>query len=141
LQSGFNLTDYDATVFTTALQLPRVLDLAQFENHVVGVPCGGDLQGLIERIVTLNPIDEVEKLVQQVLAVNLQRQIANSLDAKLQGAINALDDHNANNDQAAINKLEAFINEVQAQAGGAISTTDAELLVALATAIISSLQS
>ena len=70
---------------------------------------------------------------------NLQQGIENSLDAKLDSALNALSDVNQNNNQAAINSLQAFINAVNAQRGSKITNEQADALVAVAQAIINSL--
>ena len=63
----------------------------------------------------------------------------NSLDAKLDAAINALNDVNENNNVAAINSLQAFINAVQAQSGKAIPVEDANALIVKAQAAIAAL--
>jgi hypothetical protein len=55
--------------------------------------------------------------------------------------VNALDDVNVNNDVAAINKLEAFINEVEAQSGDQIPVAEATALIATAQQIIDLLTS
>ena len=68
-------------------------------------------------------------LVLQVEDMNLQSGISNSLDAKLQSALDALDDINSNNDVAAINSLEAFVNAVEAQRGKKISNEIADSLI------------
>jgi hypothetical protein len=57
----------------------------------------------------------IENLVAIVISLNLHLGISNSLDAKLSSALNALDDLNENNDVAAIDSLNAFINAVEAQ--------------------------
>jgi hypothetical protein len=75
-------------------------------------------------------------LVNQVIALNLQRGISNSLDAKLQAALAALEDVNVHNDGAAINSLNAFINAVLAHRGNQIPTTDADNLIAAAQQLI-----
>ena len=54
-------------------------------------------------------------LIAEVIGLNLNQGIANSLDAKLGSALDALGDMSSNNDQGAINKLGAFINAVEAQ--------------------------
>ena len=59
--------------------------------------------------------------------------IKNSLVSKLENVIKQLDKGNNN---TAINKLNAFINEVNAQSGKKISTSDANLLIAYAEGII-----
>jgi hypothetical protein len=86
-----------------------------------------------------DPIVAVNNLVEDVLDLNLQTGIANGLDAKLDSALSALDDLNENNDVAAINSLEAFINAVEAQRGHKIPEADAVVLIAAAQAIIDDL--
>ncbi len=78
----------------------------------------------------------IQKLIDKVMALNLQQGISNSLDVKLDAALNALDDVNVNNDVAAINSLEAFVHAVEAQRGKSITETDADELIADARAII-----
>jgi hypothetical protein len=87
-------------------------------------------------VMTLTPAEAIEELVAEVLALNIQNGISNSLDAKLDAVLRALDDANENNDVAAINALEAFINAVEAQSGNHISTEDANALIAAAEVII-----
>ena len=87
------------------------------------------------RVATIaEPVDPVEllmELTQKVIALNLQQGISNSLDAKLQAAMQAaLEDINENNDVAAINNLEAFINAIKAQRGNKIPEADADALIA-----------
>jgi len=82
-----------------------------------------------------------EQLESQVVDLNLQQGIENSLDAKLETVQLALDDLNANNDVAAINSLRAFINAVVAQRGKKIPEEDADALIAAAQAIIAALES
>ena len=59
----------------------------------------------------------------------MQKGIANSLDAKLGAALNALSDLQLNNDAAAINALNAFINAVTGQSFW-IGTSAAAALIA-----------
>jgi len=83
-----------------------------------------------------DPVAMIEDLVLLVEEIDLQQGIERSLDAKLDAALQALDDLNENNDVSAINKLQAFINEVEAQRDNKISTEQADALVAVAQAII-----
>jgi uncharacterized delta-60 repeat protein len=92
-------------------------------------------------VSTLTPVEGIEQLVAEVLALNLQNGISNSLDAKLDAVLRALDDANENNDIAAINALEAFINAVEGQRGDKISTEDADALIATAQEAIAALSS
>lgn len=83
-----------------------------------------------------DPIQLIEALIDTVTGMNLQQGIDNSLDAKLDAALNALDDVNANNDAAAINTLQAFISAVEAQRDNKITSAQADELIAAAQAII-----
>jgi hypothetical protein len=71
--------------------------------------------------------------------LNLQQGIDNSLDAKLEAAKKALEDLNENNDGAAINSLQAFINAVEAQRGKALTEEQADMLIEMVQRIIDSL--
>ncbi|OGM14302.1 hypothetical protein A3A76_00120 [Candidatus Woesebacteria bacterium RIFCSPLOWO2_01_FULL_39_23] len=75
-----------------------------------------------------------------VISFNLQNGIENSLDQKLEAAQNALNDVNENNDQAAINSLQA-INSVEAQRGDKIANEQADALIAATQEIIAALSS
>lgn len=89
----------------------------------------------------LTPAQAIQNLVKIVKSLNLQQGIDNSLDAKLDAALKALDDIKQNNDAAAINSLKAFIQEVKAQRGKSLTDTQADLLINTAQAIIDSLSS
>ena len=88
-----------------------------------------------------DPVVLLQALAGKVFGLNLQQGISNSLDAKLDAALKAIDDINANNDVAAINTLQAFINAVQAQWGNKISEADADALIVTAQQIIDLLSS
>jgi hypothetical protein len=90
-------------------------------------------------IIVLTPSEAIEDLADIIEDLNLQQQIENSLDAKLDSALRALDDLNENNDAAAINSLQAFINAVEAQRGNKITDEQADTLISAAQAIIDSL--
>jgi hypothetical protein len=92
------------------------------------------------RVKVLTAGEGIIQLITKVLALNLQAGIENSLDAKLDAALQALDDLNANNDVAAINATEAFINAVEAQSGNKIQPEDADDLIDTAINIIVALQ-
>ncbi len=76
------------------------------------------------------------EIVTEVLNIDLQEGISTSLAAKLESALAALEDARAENDQAAINTLGAFINAVEAQRGKKISNEDADRLIGVAEEII-----
>ena len=70
-----------------------------------------------------------------VQTLNLSNGISNSLDAKLQNALQALDDANAGDTPSACNRMGAFINEVSAQAGKALTAGQATQLASLASQV------
>jgi hypothetical protein len=86
-----------------------------------------------------DPKGMIELLIADVATINDAQGIVNSLDAKLNVAFDALDDANASNDASAVSKLEAFINEVEAQRGKKITDAQATALVTDAEAIIAAL--
>jgi hypothetical protein len=83
-----------------------------------------------------DPAELLGELAGKVFGLNLQYGIENSLDAKLDAALQALEDINAKNDVAAINTLEAFVNAVEVQSGNKIPSEDADALIAAAQEII-----
>lgn len=88
----------------------------------------------------LTPLELIEQIINVVQSLNLQSGIENSIDAKLDSAIRALSDVNENNNVAAINSLNAFINETAAQRGNWIPESDADEIIALAQAAIEALE-
>ncbi|MHC4642176.1 MAG: FIMAH domain-containing protein [Planctomycetota bacterium] len=93
----------------------------------------------INLVDTASDPDPTELILQLIITVedlNLHQGIDNSLDAKLDAACNALDDVNQNNDVAAINTLQAFINAVEAQRDNKISSEEADILIGDAQEII-----
>lgn len=84
------------------------------------------------------PEDFINDLLSFVDGLGLPEGLENSLNSSLNNAKNSL--QNGNNG-AAINKLEAFINKVEAQSGKEIDAADADDLIADAQAIIDAIQS
>lgn len=82
------------------------------------------------------PAEGISELITLVESFNLKRGIENSLDAKLQNVLAALVAANAGQRQDAINKIQAFINEVEAQRGDRLTNEQADILVEMANAII-----
>lgn len=81
--------------------------------------------------------EKTERLVKKVVALDLPAGIENSLVSKL---VNAIDSLEKGQDNAAINKLEAFINQVEAQRGKKNLTKEqAGELIASVQAIIESI--
>lgn len=71
-------------------------------------------------------------LVTFVQTLNLSSGISNSLDAKLQNVLQALDAASSGDTPSACNRMIAFINEVSAQSGKSISPAQATQLTSLA---------
>jgi hypothetical protein len=83
-----------------------------------------------------NPVPVMQELIELVESFNLQQGIANSLDGKLQNVLDALVAANAGKRQDAINKLEAFINAVEAQRAKELTNEQADILINETDAII-----
>ena len=84
-------------------------------------------------------ISSLLALSQTVIDLDLKQGIEMGLDAKLANVLHALQDVNVNNDVAAINSLNAFINAVEAQHGKVIYDADANSLLSIAQQIIAQL--
>lgn len=76
-------------------------------------------------VTVLAPSQAMQQAIDNIASMNLDHGISNSLDVKLTSAIASL---NSGNDTAANGQLEAFINEVNAQAGKKITHSDADQL-------------
>lgn len=140
---GIELITFDNLSTFTDVSLPLTMpDLANFElaNRFtldLGREVDARMRGYLTSLQTLlDPAELLLDLAQDVIALNLQQGIENSLDAKLDAALHALDAINENNYVAAINTLEAFINAVEAQRGGWIPEADADALICAAQVII-----
>jgi hypothetical protein len=86
--------------------------------------------GAFEFDGTEDPLVLIELVIADVVALNLQQGLENSLEQKFTTAQSILDDLNENNDGAAVNKLQALINQVEAQRGNGLSDEDADDLIA-----------
>jgi hypothetical protein len=80
-------------------------------------------------------IDTIEYLLQLIYAMNLDKGIENSLISKVKNAQKSIKRENIT---AAINKLQAFINQVEAQKGKKIPQEEAEMLILYAGNLINS---
>ncbi|MEX2173601.1 MAG: hypothetical protein WD872_04515 [Pirellulaceae bacterium] len=87
----------------------------------------------------LDPVALLKRLIDDVDAINLANGIENAADAKLDNALDALLAENADQRQDAANKLNSFINSVEAQRGKEITDTDATHLINSAKRIIDKL--
>lgn len=104
----------------------------------VGEYHGADEESFVA--ILYDPVAAIEALIAKVEGMNLHQGIDNSLDAKLENAKNSLESVKAGNRQDAVNKLQAFINECEAQSGNKLSPDEAADLIADAQEIIDALQ-
>ncbi|MEP4484899.1 hypothetical protein [Marinobacter alexandrii] len=95
--------------------------------------------GCIEDYVPQTSSERVNDLIETTTQMNLANGIANAYDSKLTSAFSALNDTNTKNDGAAFNKLYAFIYSVEAQRGGKLTDSEADLLIASAMRVIDNL--
>ena len=80
--------------------------------------------------------NSIEGLISLTKSFNLKQGISNSLDVKLQNAKDALEAKNAGKRQDAVNKLEAFKNEAEAQRNKALTDEQSNLLIAMTNNVI-----
>jgi hypothetical protein len=97
---------------------------------------GSETQTTRVVIVPPDPLVLIDFLVADVGALQLPTGLTNSLIKKLDGAAARLEDANPSNDTAAANKVQAFSNQVNAQAGKKITQPDADRLIASSEVII-----
>ena len=86
------------------------------------------------------PEPTIADLINNVQAMNLQQGIENSLDAKLTSAQDALNAQDNGQISIAVNKLNAFINEVEAQRGNKLTDAQADELITYAQNLINLIQ-
>lgn len=84
-------------------------------------------------ITAITPQDALADLIDQIEDLNLKKGTENALVSKLNNAIQSLD---RGNDEAALGQLQAFINQVNAQRGKALSEAEADTLIAQAQRLI-----
>ena len=82
---------------------------------------------------------EAQFITDQVDAGNIDVELEESLLAKVNAAIAALDRGNPNDAKVAMNELKALINELEAQTGKKITPEAAEEIIRLANEIIAAL--
>jgi len=124
--------------FSVAISGNRAVVGHKFRNDNLNI---GPLIGSAHFFEAASAEIQIQAVVANVVSLNLNTGIENSLDGKLNAALQALDDANSNNDQAAINSMIAFKNFVLAQSGNMIDAADAEELITAADEIIALLSS
>ena len=103
---------------------------------IMASDCYGNSSQKPFTVELLTAAQAIQQLAGLVASYNLQQGIANSLDAKLQNAIDALNAANAGQRQDAVNKLQAFINAVEAQRGKELTNAQADALLSMAMRIL-----
>jgi VCBS repeat-containing protein len=138
---GLTWSDIDSA---TSMTLSFTAAASDDGNHYRAVFTNGIDQDVPTNaaMLTVNPLPPEEKV--QILddrldTVDLPDNTKNSLEKSLDTAIKALDDTNTENDVAAINALEAFINKLEAQRGKKIPEEIADQLIAEAQGILTAL--
>ena len=117
--------DDNDTVLDTVDNCPLIANLDQADLDGDGT---GDVCDL-----TVDVNGAIDVLIAKVEALSLKKGLENALITKLE---NALASFEAGNAGAAVNKLGAFINQVNAKRGKNISDADADNLIGCAQAII-----
>jgi len=104
---------------------------------VYQVPEGGNLnvRAYEFQLPGGSPADLLSELISLVESFNLKQGIENSLDVKLGNARQALERANAGDKATACSLLDAFVSEVAAQAGKALTVDQANQLTTKANAI------
>ena len=115
-----------------SVRSPGVYFVGETHGTLLDQTNAGGADAFLAVLVVVTPVELLQLLIVDVVALNLQQGITNSLDSKLDAVVEALDDLNENNNVAAINALQAFINAVEAQRGIHIPEADADALIAKA---------
>jgi len=87
-------------------------------------------------VTVLTPAQAIQSISGAVQSLNIAQGISNSLDAKLQNAADAINALNSGNRQDAVNKLQAFINSVEAQRGKELTDAQADALISAARRVL-----
>jgi predicted outer membrane repeat protein len=108
------------------------------ETDLDGNPrvAGGIIDMGAYELQPLTPAELLQDLTDCLGELSLHKGIAGNLQSKLNAALRLLEDGNENNDGAAVNLLEAFINAVWAQYDKKIPAAEADILIEIAEEII-----
>ncbi|UCE39299.1 MAG: hypothetical protein JSW00_08795 [Thermoplasmata archaeon] len=117
-------------------------DVIIWDTHLIeGIRIGSGHSGMysffddvkVFEVITESPQEAIEDVMDDIEEMNLPKGLECSLLSKLENAIKSLD---KGNDNAAMNKIEAFINEVEAQRGKKLTDAQADELIAAAEEIL-----
>jgi hypothetical protein len=122
------LTVNDPGTFSNLQILHVVNDIPQnvttSYNFSTRTICGA-VTSLSPFVLVKGSVDQLKDLVRTVNEADLRKGIQTSLDAKLQAAIGALNSAHSNDLTTSCNQMNAFLNNVQAQTGNAITLAEA----------------
>ena len=117
---------------------PPMVDMGAFEfqpetgdDGSGGDDGNGDVPG--------EPIAVLHALIDLLPELQIPEVLQDQLGQRLLGAVDKLEDQNPDNDVSATNKLEAFIDAVEAQSGKRIPQADADALVESALGVIAAI--
>ena len=117
--TGADVEVIDTATSTVSASIP-------FDGTTEGFPAAIAIGGSNTSAAAL-----VSNLVAAVKALNLSNGISNSLDVKLQNAL-AANDADAGDVPSACNRMDAFLNDVSAQSGKALTLAQATQLATMA---------
>jgi len=103
---------------------------------VVSTDLAGNVTSVANTYTVLSPAQAIQALITMVNNLNLSRGVENSLTSKLDAAFASLQ-RGQNN--AAVNQLNAFVNEVNTQRGGSLTNEQANTLIQMTQKIISAI--
>jgi hypothetical protein len=116
---------YDANGVAPIIELP-------VGKYIIQLIVNDGIEDSEPNEVVVTMIDSIELLdilADYIIDLGLHSRIESSLLAKIDTAIDKLEDDNDKNDKAAISSLRAFINAVKAQSGKKILQEDAGYLI------------
>jgi hypothetical protein len=120
-------------------KLDGVVDEATIYNRALGAAEVADLYAAGSAGKCSLSTGSLSTLAAFVQTLNLSNGISNSLDMKLQNALQALDSANAGDSRTACHRIGAFLNEVRAQSGKALTIAQAGQLTTMARQVRSGL--
>jgi hypothetical protein len=91
------------------------------DGELLDQPSAGGRDAFVVKFPAATPAELIQKLIADLVALDLTREISDSLDAKLGAALRAIDDMRDGNDATALGALNAFINSVAARRGARAS--------------------
>jgi hypothetical protein len=111
-------------------KLNGIVDEASIYNRALDASEVADLHAAGTAGKCISATGLITKLAAFVQTLNVSNGVSNSLDVKLQNALQALDDASAGNVTSACNRMQAFLNEVKAQTGNTLTESQATQLAA-----------